>query len=70
MNDVHRVCEGDGIADLLHHAELRGQIAHHAGIDQLLQIAAVEQLHGYEETSRLFAEVVNDDDVRMSQPRR
>ena len=66
MDDVVGVGEGQPLADLLHHADLlvEGHLARGEGV---LQVDAVEQLHGHEELLALEAELVDGDDVRVAE---
>ena len=66
VDDLLRVGEGEAVADLLHERELVVErLDAAAAADQLLEVAALEQLHRHVDLALLLAEVVDGDDVRV-----
>ena len=64
------VGEPDAVADLLHQRQGVVEGFDAPGADQVLQVPALEQLHGHVRLAFVLAEVVDRDDVRMVQPGR
>ena len=65
MDDALRVGEGEAVRDLLHDVELVPEVVQAAGADDLLEVDALEELHGHVEAALLLAEVVDGDDVQV-----
>ena len=70
VDDSLRVGEGEPVADLLHDRRAsRSRLRRRARRDGLLEVVALEQLHGHVDLALLLAEVVDGDDVRMVEAR-
>ena len=68
VDDARGVGVGDPVQDLLHHRQLVFEGREPAALEQVLQVLALEQLHGHEEPPGVFAELVEGDDVRVVEP--
>ena len=68
VDDTRGVGVGDPVQDLLHDRQLVFECRKPAALEQILQVLALEQLHGHEDAPGVFAKLVEGDHVRVVEP--